>query len=104
ATSCRPETRRRAQSSSLDSRPPLHGKMCFRMTTPDSRVLQQNCRIDLEARSLRLPRPLTHHQKKREAEAPRSRRLNRLAADLTDKPLASSHPTPSPCAYTSAPT
>src|SRR5207244_2911593 len=83
-------------------------------------ALRQNCRIDLAARSsrpLRPPahdrkkrellaarssrplRPPAHDRKKREAEAPRSRRPNELAADLTDKRLASSRPRSSEPAY-----
>src|SRR6516225_8791036 len=75
--------------------------MCFRMPTPDSRALRRNCRIDLAARSSRLPRPPRHDQKRRAAEAPRSRRLNDLAADLTDKRLASLRPRSSNRAYSS---
>src|SRR5262245_1858194 len=73
--------------------------MCFRTTTPDSRALRRNCRIDLAARSSRLTRLPTHDQKGRAAEAPRSRGLNELAADLTDKRLASSRPRSSNRAY-----
>src|SRR6516225_7818530 len=75
--------------------------MCFRTTTPDSRALRRNCRIDLAARSSRQPRPPTHDRKRKAAEAPRSRRLNELTADLTDKRLASSRPRSSNRAYAS---
>src|SRR6516164_4874335 len=97
----RSETLRRARSSSLGSRPPLHGRMCFRMTIPDWMALRRNCRIDLATRNSRPIRPLWHDQKKREEEAPRSRRLNELAAGLTGKRLASSRPTWSHQAYSS---
>src|SRR5215467_6413208 len=100
-TSRRPESLRHAQSSSLGSQPPSHGRMCFRVTTPDWRTPRRNCRIDPAARSSRPPRPPRHHQNKRAAEAPRSRRLNELAADLTDKRLASSRPRSSDPAYSS---
>src|SRR4029453_9924314 len=66
--------------------------MCFQTTIPDSRALQQSCRTDLATRSSRPLRPLTHHQEKRVAEAPRSCRLNELATDLTETHLASSGP------------
>src|SRR5262245_37519263 len=73
--------------------------MCFRMTIPDSKARRRNCRIGLAARSSRPPRPLPLDQNKREAEAPRSRRLNELAADLTDNCLASSRSRSSGRAY-----
>src|SRR5262249_28295070 len=48
------------------------------------------------------PHPPRHDHKKREAEAPRSCRLNELAADLTDKRLASSRPRSLHPAYSSS--
>src|SRR5262249_23743484 len=75
--------------------------MCFRTTIPDSRARRRNCRIDPAAKSSRLLRPPPHDQKKTGAEAPRTRMLNELAADLIENCLASWRPRSSDRDYSS---